>query len=164
MSKIPVNEIIARYPADRTSSLAVLQDVQEEYKYLPREALEEVAEGLKMKLSEIYQLATFYKGFSLTPKGDYVIRVCLGTSCHVGGGPRLLSTIEKKLGITAGNTTPDNKFSVEAVRCVGACAQGPILLVNDQPYPMMSTLKAEELINQLAASEASPVAEEAIGR
>ncbi|MEE9616218.1 MAG: NAD(P)H-dependent oxidoreductase subunit E [Anaerolineae bacterium] len=154
MSEIPVSEIFDRYPADRTSSLAVLEDIQAEYKYLPREALEATAEKLRMPLSEVYQIATFFKAFSLTPKGDYIVKVCLGTSCHVGGGPRLLDAVEKRVGIKAGKTTPDNKFSLEAVRCVGACAQGPVMLVNDQVYPKMTAVGAEGLITQLAAGEA----------
>jgi len=163
MSEIQVSEIFDRYPADRTSSLAVLEDIQAEYKYLPRSALEATAERLKIPLSEVYQIATFFKAFSLTPKGDNIIKVCLGTSCHVGGGPRILDAVEKKIGIKAGNTTPDNKFSLEAVRCVGACAQGPVMLVNDQVYPQMSSVKAEELIDRLAAGGVSPGAEEASG-
>jgi len=163
MSETQVSEIFDRYPADRTSSLAVLEDIQAEYKYLPRSALEATAERLKIPLSEVYQIATFFKAFSLTPKGDNIIKVCLGTSCHVGGGPRILDAVEKKIGIKAGNTTPDNKFSLEAVRCVGACAQGPVMLVNDQVYPQMSSVKAEELIDRLAAGGVSPGAEEASG-
>jgi NADH-quinone oxidoreductase E subunit len=163
MSEIQVSEIFDRYPAERTSSLAVLEDIQAEYKYLPRSALEETAERLNMPLSEVYQIATFFKAFSLTPKGDNIIKVCLGTSCHVGGGPRILDAVEKKIGIKAGNTTPDNKFSLEAVRCVGACAQGPVMLVNDQVYPQMTSVKAEELIDRLAAGEVSPGAEEPSG-
>jgi len=163
MSEIQVSEIFDRYPADRTSSLAVLEDIQAEYKYLPREALEATAERLRMPLGEVYQIATFFKAFSLTPKGDYIIKVCLGTSCYVGGGPRILDAVEKKIGVKAGNTTPDNKFSLEAVRCVGACAQGHVILVNDQVYPSMSSVKAEELIDRLAAGEVSPGADEAGG-
>ena len=152
MSEIPVSEILDRYPTDRTSILNVLEDVQAAYKYLPREALEMTAEGLAMPLSEVYRIATFFKAFSLTPKGDYVIKVCLGTSCHVAAGPRILEAVGKKIGVKAGSTTPDNKFSLEAVRCVGACAQGPVVLVNDEVYPSMSPPKAEELIDQLVAS------------
>jgi NADH-quinone oxidoreductase subunit E len=151
--KIPISEILGRYPVDRTSSLAVLEDIQAEYNYLPREALEQVAEYLKMKLSDVYQLATFYSAFSLTPKGDYIVKVCLGTACHVGGGPRILAAMEKKLGIKAGQTSPDNKFSLEAVRCVGACALGPIILVNERPYSEMTPIKAEELADKLLGGE-----------
>lgn len=151
MSEISASEIVDRHPADRTSILPVLEDIQAEFKYLPREALEVTADGLGMPISEVYRIATFFKSFSLTPKGDYVVKVCLGTSCHVGGGPRILEAVEKKVGVKAGNTTPDNKFSVEAVRCVGACAQGPVVLVNDEVHPAMTTPKAKELIDQLAA-------------
>lgn len=153
MSKMPISEIIERYPAERASILAVLEDIQAEYKYLPREALEMVAERLHVKLSEVYQLATFYKAFSLTPKGDYIVKVCLGTACHVGGGPRVLAAMEKTLGIRAGETSPDNKFSLEAIRCVGACALGPVVLVNERPYSKMTPMKAEELAGQLKRGE-----------
>lgn len=163
MSEVSVTEIFDRYPADRTSILAVLQDIQREYKYLPRAALETTAERLRVPLSEVYRIATFFKAFSLTPKGDYILKVCLGTSCHVGGGPRILDAVEKKIGVKAGSTTPDSKFSLEAVRCVGACAQGPIMLVNDQVYTKMSSVKAEELIDRLTAGEVSPGAEESGG-
>jgi NADH-quinone oxidoreductase subunit E len=162
MSEIPVSEIIGRYPADRTFVLAVLEDVQTAYKYLPREALEAVAEGLGMKLSEVYQLATFYKAFSLTPKGDYIIRVCLGTACHVGGGPRILTAVEKNLGIKAGDTTPDYKFSLEAIRCVGACALGPMILVNERPYSKMTPVKVDELIERLRSGELAAEPTEAV--
>jgi NADH-quinone oxidoreductase subunit E len=153
MSKIPVSEILDRYPADRTASLAALEDIQEEYNYLPREAIEEVAERLNMKLSEVYQLATFYTAFSLTPKGDYIVKVCLGTACHVGGGPRVLAAMEKRLNLKAGQTSADMKYSIEAIRCVGACALAPVVLVNERPYSEMTPVKAEELADQLLREE-----------
>ena len=156
MSEIPISEILDRYPADRTSSLSALEDIQASYKYLPREALEAVAERLGMHLGEVYQLATFYQAFSLTPKGDDVVKVCLGTACHVGGGSRILAAVEKAIGIKAGGTTEDNKFSLEAVRCIGACALGPMVLVNDRPYSKMTPVKAEELIEQLRSGELAP--------
>jgi NADH:ubiquinone oxidoreductase subunit E len=124
--------------------------------------MEEVAEGLGMSQGEIYQLATFYKAFSLTPKGDYVVKVCLGTACHVGGGSRILAALEKKLGIKAGSTSEDNKFSLEAIRCVGACALGPMVLVNDRPYSKMTPPGAEELVGQLESGELAPEPEEAV--
>ena len=158
MSETPLNAIFERYPADRASSLPVLEDIQATYRYLPRQALEETAQRLQVPLSDIYQIATFYKAFSLTPKGDYVTKVCLGTACHVGGGPRIMAALEKALGIKAGETTPDNKFSLEAIRCVGACALGPMVLVNDQPYSHMTSAKAEELIGKLVAAEGPPEA------
>jgi NADH-quinone oxidoreductase subunit E len=161
MSEIQVSEILDRYPADRTSSLAVLEDIQAEYKYLPREALEATAERLRMPLSEVYQIATFFKAFSLTPKGDHIVKVCLGTACHVGGGPRILAAIEKNLGIKAGNTTPDHEFSLEVIRCVGACALGPVVIVDDHVHGKMSDAKATELISSLRQREALPKPKEA---
>jgi len=153
MSEISVSEIFDRYPADRTSSLAVLEDIQAEYKYLPREALEEMAERLHVHLGEVYQIATFFRAFSLEPKGERMIKVCLGTACHVGGGPRILDQLERDLGITAGGTTPDGKFSLEAVRCVGACALGPVVLVDEEPHAKMTPVKASELIAELVDAE-----------
>lgn len=148
-----VNEIIDRYGADRMASLAVLQDIQREYNYLPREALELVAERLGMPLGEIYRMATFFTAFSLQPKGEYICQVCLGTACHVRGGPRILEALERELNIKAGNTTADGKFSLEAVRCVGACALGPILMINEEPHAYITPDKASKLIAQLAAGE-----------
>jgi NADH-quinone oxidoreductase subunit E len=158
MSEISVSEILDRYPADRTSSLAALEDIQREYKYLPREALEEVARRLNMHLGEVYQIATFFKAFSLQPKGEYVIKVCLGTACHVGGGARILDQLERDLGIKAGGTTPDGKFSLEAVRCVGACALSPIALVNEEPHSKMTPAKASELIAKMGAKKGTRLA------
>ncbi|HEC34407.1 MAG TPA: NAD(P)H-dependent oxidoreductase subunit E [Chloroflexi bacterium] len=148
-----VNEIVDRYGADRTASLAVLQDIQREYNYLPREALELMAERLGMPLGEVYRMATFFRAFSLQPKGEYICQVCLGTACHVRGGPRILEALERELGIKAGNTTSDGKFSLEAVRCLGACALGPILVINEEPHAYMTPDKATKLIAQLTAGE-----------
>jgi NADH-quinone oxidoreductase subunit E len=147
MNQIPVSAILSRYPAgDRTSSLAILEDIQAEYKHLPREALEETARYLNMYLSEVYQLATFFKAFSLKPKGEHIVKVCLGTACHVGGGARILDQLSRDLRIQAGGITPDGKFSLEAVRCVGACALSPVVLVNEEPHSKMTPTKASELL------------------
>jgi len=158
MSPVTVSGILDRYPAERTAVLAVLEDIQAEHKYLPREALEATAKGLGMKLSDVYQLATFYKAFSLKPKGECIIKVCLGTACHVNGGPQILEAMEKELGIKAGGTTPDAKYSLEAVRCVGSCAIGPVVLVNEQPHGKMTTAKTGELMAKVRAGEAMPPA------
>jgi NADH-quinone oxidoreductase subunit E len=160
MNKIPVSEILGRYPAaDKTSSLAILEDIQAEYKHLPREALEETARYLGMHLSEVYQLATFFKAFSLKPKGEYIVKVCLGTACHVSGGARILDQLSRDLGIPAGGTTPDGKFSLEAVRCVGACALGPVVLVNEDPHSKMTPTKASELIAKTGHARKAEVTE-----
>jgi NADH-quinone oxidoreductase subunit E len=153
MNEISVSEILDRYPADRISSLAVLEDIQAEYKYLPREALDEVAERLNMHLGEVYQIATFFKAFSLEPKGDRVIKVCLGTACHVAGGARILDQLERDLGIKAGETTPDGKYSLEAVRCVGACALSPLVLVDEEPHSKMTPDKASDLVAKMIGAK-----------
>jgi NADH-quinone oxidoreductase subunit E len=146
MSETSVSEIIARYPVDRTSSLAILEDIQSEFKYLPRTALEEVSTSLEMNLSEVYQLATFYKAFSLTPKGDHIVKVCLGTACYVGGGPRILAALEKELNIQSGETTPDYRFSLEGVRCLGACALAPVMVIDDKVHGQMTPSTAAEVV------------------
>ncbi len=149
MNREEVAEIVQRYHADRTATLAILQDIQAKCGYLPREALEEVARQLDQPISNIYRLATFFRAFSLHPKGEYVIKVCLGTACHVRGGPGILDTLERAFGVKAGNTTPDNKVTLEAVRCVGACALGPIVLVNEEPYGTMTKDKALKLVEDI---------------
>jgi NADH:ubiquinone oxidoreductase subunit E len=118
-----VNEIIDGYDVDRSASLAILQDIQREYNFLPREALELVAQRLDVPVGHVYQMATFFKAFSLKPRGDYLIKVCLGTACHVQGGPHILGELEHHLKIKAGQTTSDGKFSVEGVR-LGADRRG----------------------------------------
>lgn len=156
-----VNEIVDSYGADRTASLAVLQDIQREYNYLPREALKLAAERLDIPLSEIYCMATFFKAFSLQPKGEHICKVCLGTACHVSGGPRILEQLERERNIKAGDTTPDGKFSLEAVRCVGACALGPVVILDDHIYGNMTDAKIRKLLSPLRQGKALPEAEEA---
>jgi NADH:ubiquinone oxidoreductase subunit E len=149
-----VDAIVDRYGANEQFSLAVLQDTQRTYNYLPREALVHIAKRLDISLGEVYRLATFFAAFSLQPKGDYIIRVCLGTACHVQGGPRILDQLERDLNIKAGQTTSDGKFSVEAVRCLGACALAPVLLVNEDVHGKMSGAAASKLVEKLSKGPA----------
>jgi NADH-quinone oxidoreductase subunit E len=148
-----INEIIDCHGAERMHALAILQDIQHEYNFLPRKALEQTAQRLGMPEGEIYRMATFFKSFSLHPKGKYVCKVCLGTACHVLGGPRILESLERELGIKAGETTPDGKFSLEAVRCLGACALGPVVVVNEEPYAHTTPDRAVKLVRRIAADE-----------
>mgnify|MGYP001820443466 CR=1 FL=1 len=141
-----VNEIIDSYEADRTATLAILQDLQAEYSYLPREALEQTADRLAVPLGEVYRMATFFRAFSLEPKGEYTIKVCMGTACHVRGSVQVLEQFQRELGIQAGETTPDGKFSLEAVMCLGACAQGPVVLVNEETHGEMTPDRAHGLV------------------
>jgi NADH-quinone oxidoreductase subunit E len=146
MNTEQVIKIIDNYGAEKAASLAVLQEIQEAYSYLPREALELVAERLAMPLGEVYHLATFYRTFSLLPKGKYCIRVCMGTACHVHGGPLVLEQFERLLKIKAGETTPDGDYSLEATSCLGACAQAPIVMAGGQAFPQITTDRVEEVI------------------
>jgi NADH-quinone oxidoreductase subunit E len=148
-----INDIIDCYGAERMHALVILQDIQREYNFLPRKALEQTAQRLGVPEGEIYRLATFFKSFSLHPKGKYVCKVCLGTACHVLGGPRILESLERELGIKAGETTPDGMFSLEAVRCLGACALGPVVVVNEEPYAHTTPDGAVKLVRRLAAGE-----------
>lgn len=151
-----VNDIIDHYQAERTNALAILQDIQREYNHLPREALVQVAQQLTVPLGEIYGLATFFRAFSLEPKGKHVCKVCLGTACHVRGGPRILEALERELGIDAGQTTADGRFSLETVRCLGACALAPIIVVDEEPQASMTPDKATRLVAELDGGQRQP--------
>jgi NADH:ubiquinone oxidoreductase subunit E len=144
-----VDEIIDSYQADRTCTLAILQDVQAEYKYLPREAIIQTADRLGVTLGEVYRMATFFRAFSLEPKGEYTIKVCMGTACHVRGSIQILEQFERDLGIKAGETSSDGKFSLDVVMCLGACALGPVVVVNEETHGEMSPDKAHALAAQL---------------
>jgi NADH:ubiquinone oxidoreductase subunit E len=146
-----VNQIIDTYGADPACSLAVLQEIQQENNYLPREALEVVSQRLKIPRGQVFGIATFYRTFSLKPKGKFRVRVCLGTACHVHGGPTILEEFERSLGIKAGESTPDGLFSLEASSCLGACAQAPYVLVNEEPHNQVTPVGAGEVVKTYSA-------------
>ena len=142
----PTEEILERYPADARHLISVLQDVQLSYRYLPREALELVAQKLGVPLARVYSVATFYKSFSLTPRGEKILNVCTGTACHIRGAPLILHEIQARLSIKPGETTEDLQFSLEAVNCVGACALAPVVVVNDTAHGGLSVTRVRKLI------------------
>jgi len=127
-----LENIFESNPKEPGSLIAVLQDIQKEFRYLPVAALKETARILRVPLSTVYSASTFYKAFSLTPRGEKVIRVCKGTACHIKGADLILEQLESGLGIKAGETTPDLKYTIEVVNCVGACAMAPVMIVNDK--------------------------------
>ncbi len=129
-----VDVIIQKYNAEKSSLIGIFQDIQQEYRYLPREAIERVVEALKIPITQAYMVATFYKSFSLVPRGEHDIHVCLGTACHLRGGQRLLENFERVLKVEAGGTTPDMKFTLETVNCLGACALAPLVRVDQKNY------------------------------
>jgi NADH-quinone oxidoreductase subunit E len=153
-------EILARYSAEPHHLISVLQDIQLAYRYLPRESLEEVSKTLGVPLAKIYSVATFYKAFSLTPKGEKVLRVCTGTACHIRGAPLILGELKTRLGINAGETTPDLKFSLEAVNCVGACALAPVVLVGDMAHGNLTVTKARRLVKSPPSAQGKSAIEE----
>ena len=138
--------IISRYPADSRHLISILQDVQLSYRYLPREALEKVSQTLKVPLAKVYSVATFYKAFSLTPRGEKELRVCTGTACHIRGAPLILGELQTRLKIKPGETTEDLSFSLEAVNCVGACALAPVVMVNDVAHGNLKVTSVRRLV------------------
>ncbi len=141
-----VEPILARYQRDQGLLVSVLQDIQAEYNYLPKEALVQVSQGLDIPLSQVYSVATFFKAFSLKPRGRHLINVCLGTACHVRGAVRILEEIERELNIKPRETTEDFKYTLETVNCVGACALGPIVIVDGKYSGQMKSNKVKPLL------------------
>jgi NADH-quinone oxidoreductase E subunit len=129
-----IDEILAKYKDQDGVLIAVLQDVQELFNYLPRPALVYIAEALHVPISEVYGVVTFYSQFHLNPRGRNIIRCCQGTACHVRGGKHILAALEKQLDIKAGNTTDDRKFTLETIACLGACGMAPVMQVNGETY------------------------------
>jgi NADH-quinone oxidoreductase subunit E len=134
-----IDQIIDEHQADASSLIQVLLDIQAENHWLPREALERVGERLEIPYSRIQHIATFYKAFSLVPKGRHQVHICMGTACHVRGAPRILNTVEEYTGIKSGETDLDLKFSLETVNCLGCCALGPVMEINGTTHGRLSS-------------------------
>lgn len=143
-----VAAIIDKYDADRGQLISMLQDIQAEFHYLPREALIQVSETMGIPLSKVYSVATFFKAFSLKPRGKHLINVCLGTACHVRGASKVLEQIERSLGISPGETTADLKFTLETVNCMGCCALGPVVNIDGEYFGQMNAGKVDSLLAQ----------------
>ena len=136
--KVKVKQVLQKHQHDKSLLVDILQDIQAEIGYLPKEALQETSLSLGVPLSRVYSVATFFKAFSLTPRGRHLINVCLGTACHVRGADKVLEQMEQELKIKAGETTPDLKFTLETVNCVGACALGPMVIVGEDYHGEMT--------------------------
>lgn len=133
---------------DESELIQILLDIQKELHWLPPEALERVAEQLQVPLSRVQHVATFYKAFSLVPKGRHEINVCMGTACHVRGAPRVLDVVEKATGIRPGETGGDMKFSLDTVNCLGCCALGPVMEIDKEQLGKLAPAKAAELLKK----------------
>jgi NADH-quinone oxidoreductase subunit E len=133
-----IDSIMERYGFRESRLVGILQDIQKELRYLPREALSHVAERLGVPLPRVYSVATFYQAFSLTPRGRHIIKVCMGTACHVRGAPKVLEELERKLGIGPGETTYDMEYTLITVNCLGCCALGPVVVVDEEYHSVKS--------------------------
>jgi NADH:ubiquinone oxidoreductase subunit E len=143
-----ISAIVGSYRGEGGALIAILQDIQAEYNYLPPNALKNVAEKLNIPLISVYGIATFYKAFSLKPRGKHLVTVCLGTACHVRGAKRILAEVQKKLNVKRGETTEDKMFTLETVNCLGACALGPIMVVDGEYHGQMDTRKVDSVLEK----------------
>lgn len=141
-----VDKIIASHKNDKNALIQILLQIQKENRWLSEEALRRVSKKLDIPISQIYHIATFYKAFSLRPKGKHTACVCIGTACHVRGAPRLLDKAGEVLGIGAGETSKDMKFSLNTVNCLGCCALGPVLQVDDEYYSDPSSTELKKIV------------------
>lgn len=143
-----VKSFIEKYNNEKKALIAILQDIQAQFNYLPQESLRIVSETLGIPLVDILGVATFYRAFSLEPRGKHLVTVCLGTACHVRGGPKILEEFERKLEIHAGQTTNDKKFSLETVACLGCCAIGPVVVVDNDYYAHTNIRKVGTILKK----------------
>jgi NADH:ubiquinone oxidoreductase subunit E len=143
-----ISAIVGKYKGEGGALIAILQDIQAEYNYLPPDLLKSVAEKLDIPLISVYGIATFYKAFSLKPRGKHLITVCLGTACHVRGAKRILGEVQKKLNVKVGETTEDKMFTLETVNCLGCCAIGPVMVVDGEYYGQTSTTKVDSILDK----------------
>jgi NADH-quinone oxidoreductase subunit E len=141
-----VRLLIDKYRGQKWALVQILLDIQDNLHWLPPEAMEAVAETLDIPLVHVYGVATFYKSFSLEPRGRHLCTVCMGTACHVRGGPTVLEHLERRLGIAAGETTADGDFTLERVNCLGACALAPLVVVDGRYYGQMTETKANAVL------------------
>ncbi|OGF59680.1 MAG: hypothetical protein A2Y62_08195 [Candidatus Fischerbacteria bacterium RBG_13_37_8] len=143
-----VNHAIERWGKRKDFLIEVLQDLQDHYRYLPEPILAEVSKQMEIPLNHIYEVATFYKAFSLVPKGKYVINVCLGTACHVLGAVQVLSSFEREMGIKVGETDKQLHFTLDTVRCIGCCGLAPVVTVNEDVHGKLTADKVENVVKR----------------
>jgi NADH-quinone oxidoreductase subunit E len=145
-NKAKVKQVLKKYRNDKSALIDILHDTQAEIGYLPKEALEQISKGLDVPLSKVFSIVTFFKAFSLTPRGRHLINVCMGTACHVRGADKVVEQIEKELGIKAGENTSDLRFTLDTVNCVGACALGPMVVIGEDYHGEMTPEKVSGVL------------------
>ena len=148
-----MKKILAKHPAKRSSLIPFLQDIQDSFGYLSKEAIDELARLTDISVNEIYGVATFYTQFRFSPPGEHSVRVCQGTACHVRGGQQILNEVEQQLKIKAGQTTADGKFDLERVACLGCCALAPVIVVDDKVHAEVSVKKISSVFSQYTEKE-----------
>jgi len=141
-------EILKKYGKDKSQLVSILQDIQSEYNYLPRQALEKLSRKMDIPQSQIYSMATFFRAFSLNKRGKHIVNVCLGTACHVRGAELILESLERQLGISRGQTTQDLNFTLESVNCMGCCATGPVVKIGEEYFGHMTNDKVEPILKK----------------
>ena len=141
-----LDTILSRYEGESWDLIPVLQDIQDSYSYLPKEELQVVAGRLNVPLTQIYSVATFFKMFSLIPKGKHQIKVCCGTTCHLKGSGRVAESLGHRLGVDVGYTTKDMQFSLETVGCLGSCAQAPVMMIDDKYFGRTTVDKVPKIL------------------
>lgn len=150
-----VDAILERRGLEHRSLIPSLLEIQKVYHYLPPDVLQHVAERMRVPMIQVYQVASFYKAFSLEPRGEHIITVCDGTACHVRGGNRLIDQLEHLLDVDAGETTKDKLFTLESVNCLGCCALGPVMVIDEKYYGNMSAAKVERVLDKYRTKEAA---------
>jgi NADH-quinone oxidoreductase subunit E len=143
-----IDRILFTYGGDKSALIQILLDAQSALNWLPEKVLRRISEQLGIAFSEVYRTASFYKALSLVPRGRHLIRVCMGTACHVRGSPRILGKIEQALNIRTGETTEDMKFSLERVNCLGCCALGPVMVIDGEAHGNLAPAQIERILNQ----------------
>jgi len=143
-----LDEILAKYQGVKGALIPVLQEAQNAYGYLPKDVIKRIAEKMNIPASQIYGVATFYAQFHLNPRGRNIIRVCQGTACHVRGAKAVLKAIEDQLQIAAGQTTPDLRFTIETVACIGACGLAPVMMINDDTHGRLTPASVPDIIKK----------------
>ena len=150
---VKLNQILSRFQGKRDDLIPVLQEIQEEFRYLPEAAMQKVAKFLNIPVTEVYGVASFYALFRLAPSGKKTCRVCRGTACHVRGGAHILHQVEKRLGIKAGETTKDMEYTLETVACIGACALAPNISIDKETHGLVNSEKLEEVFGDYKKPE-----------
>lgn len=148
-----IQDLLKPYKPEKDNLIQILNDVQEKYGYIPKQAQLEIANYLQIPLAEVYGVITFYSRFTLKPKGKYQFSVCLGTACFVKGSQEILDRLKNQLKIEEGQTTADGKFSIDATRCVGACGLAPVFTVNDEVYGKATVKKLDEVLEEYRKKE-----------